>query len=212
MVQITIDTQRDSVHEIQRVIALLQQVVHGIPESTVISQSAPVQNIFASQSASQLTQQSQQIQQSSQAQRSNGFTDMFAAKETPQPVQTMPSSTPQTATSPFSMFDDQSVDATALVSSQSQPGSQTPNSSQIPMQDQDLFRMFSSNMPNSSPSSYAKSGGITKSAQDLLSEIDQDFNTDSLNTPSMNTFIQPLADKHEEEKKDDSDFFKIATY
>ena len=207
MVQITIDTQRDSAHEIRRVIALLQQAIGHIPQQGVAMQpvtnpvalSAQPGDMFASQSMVQPT-----VQPSKPA---GGFTDMFAPKE--EPTQSMQTSSQSSSpTNPFSMFDD--AHSTSI--SQDQSSNQSVHQSlsqpsQTAVHGNDLFGMFSSDLPSSSPSTHDSLSGTTKSAQDLLREVsEEEYAT------STNDFIQPLNDSVDTKKDDDQDFFKLATY
>jgi hypothetical protein len=175
MVRITIDTEKDSTLTIQKVIHLLEQVVHGssqlhgrqigataqqdasLPSAASNATLATQQNyvdMFASMPSSQPVTPSK-----------SSFTDLFASNE--QPNSSAPATYPTTTTSvnqsASSMFDMFSDDASSSPS------------------------MFSSNDFSSSASSLSHSA--SQSASSLLEEsdaFDDDYGDDEFEAPKKN--------------------------
>lgn len=161
MAQITVDTDRDSVDSIKKIISLLE---HTIAEKGghVVTNASPSYGGYSTPSS-------------------------------------MPSSAPVTPSNPFSMFDDnQSTSSTTS----------TPTQSSSTQQGGDIFSVFNDTPPSTSPGSYGSHGGYgsdssytsSRSAEDLLSEVDreEDFNS--------------LSEYESDEKEDEKDFFQLESY
>ena len=194
MVQISIDTERDSPQTIKKIIELLHATIGTSSSSVDSSVQASSGNPFSMFDSSSSNNPSPLP---SSAPVSSAPTSVFNIFDDSDRPNNQSSQTSSSDANPFSMFDDTSAPASNTVHSSK------PSNSVAGYADNDLFNSFSSDLPStdfSSPSSPVPDG-LSASFQSAQGLLDDDFN--------------PIVDKEPEENSSEeksANFFSFEQY